>query len=235
MENILAIDTASAYLSLALQVDGKVHKYRELVANKQTENIIPQIKCLLADAGITANELNYIAYNQGPGSFTGLRIGLAVALGMAYGIHAKLIPIPAFAIHTLQAYGLTACKYVIVGLDARLKQLYVAGINAQTLEYFIPPLITNPSELSTMGDSQSPLSCHGHTPNVFIGDGFAVYKDLLPTTSDLEIINPEYPDATYLLKLANSGKFAPVTALLADLFYLRNKVALSIDEREQKL
>jgi|SRR6185437_105624 len=231
MKNILAIDTASANLSLALQVGDKIYPpYINKVDNKQSENIIPQIKELLIKAGITASELTHIAYNQGPGSFTGLRIGLSVALGIAFGINALLIPIPAFAIYALQAYELcgSSVPRVLVGLDARLNQLYFAGVNAGTFEYVIQPQLINPGDIVNMGDLD-------FENMLAIGYGFKQYEDLLPNVVRAlllpNLIAPEYPDATYLLKLANSGKFEAVTAAHADLLYLRNKVALNLDEQ----
>ncbi|HLX52590.1 MAG TPA: tRNA (adenosine(37)-N6)-threonylcarbamoyltransferase complex dimerization subunit type 1 TsaB [Aquella sp.] len=231
MTTILAIDTSSAYLSLALQVGEKVYPpYIEKVDNKQSENIIPQIKVLLTEAGITASDLTHIAYNQGPGSFTGLRIGLSVALGIAYGINALLIPVPTFAIYALQAYELlksagTTLPQVVVGLDARLNQLYFAGVNAETLEYFIQPQLINPGDMALIDKMNM----------VFIGSGFKQYEDLLPNDVRAllmpNLISPEYPDATYLLKLANSGKFKAATAAQADLLYLRDKVALNLAEQ----
>lgn len=231
LKNILAIDTSSTYLSLALQVGDKIYPpYIEKVDNKQSENIIPQIKELLIKACITASDLTHIAYNQGPGSFTGLRIGLSVALGMAFGINALLIPIPAFSIYALQAYEL--CGYsvsrVLVGLDARLNQLYFAGVNAKTFEYMVQPQLINPGDIINMSNLD-------FENMIIIGAGFKQYADLLPKVfRELlmpNLISPEYPDATYLLKLANSGKFEAVTAAQADLLYLRNKVALNLDEQ----
>jgi len=223
MKNILAIDTSSAYLSLALQAGNTIYSYIDKVDNKQSENIIPEIQKLLAEAGIKAKNIDYIAYNQGPGSFTGLRIGLSVALGIAFGIKALLIPIPAFAIYALQAQELSGFNQVIVGLDARLNQLYFAGMDACTLEYFIQPELINPGDAIIQ------------TGMVAIGSGFMLYKELIPKLQDeLNLLNPQYPAATYLLKIANYGKFTPVSPEKADLLYLRNKVALNLDEQKRK-
>ncbi len=231
VKNILAIDTSSPYLSLALQVgDRAPEAFFEKVDNKQSENIIPQIKELLIKAGIAVSDLTHIAYNQGPGSFTGLRIGLSVALGVAFGINALLIPIPAFAIYALQAYELCGSSVpgVLVGLDARLNQLYFAGINAGTFEYVISPQLINPGDIINMSNLD-------FENMIVIGSGFKQYEDLLSNEVRAlllpNLITPEYPDATYLLKLANSGKFEAVTAAHADLLYLRNKVALNLDEQ----
>lgn len=225
MGTFLAIDTSSAYLSLALQARGKIFTYLDKVDNKQSENIIPQIKQLLLKAGVLVGEIDYIVYNQGPGSFTGLRIGLSIALGITFGIKALLIPIPAFYIYALQASELSTDSKVVVGLDARLNQLYLAGIDISTLEYFIQPELVNPGDIIIGPDKA-----------VAIGSGFMLYKELMPKAFNrLSLLNPEHPDAGYLLKLANLGKFPPVAAAKADLLYLRNKVALDLDEQKHKI
>lgn len=222
-KNTLAIDTSAAYLSLALEANEQVHQFIEKVDNKQSENIIPQISKLLAKAGIAVSELDYIAYNQGPGSFTGLRIGLSVALGIAYGAKALLVPIPSFAIYALQAYKSSGNNKILVGLDARLKELYFAGIDAKSLEYFIAPCLVKPENARI--DSGMTL----------IGSGFSEYASLLNhSVADLPIITADYPSAIYLLELANSGKFMPVSPSEADLSYLRNKVALNLYEQQHK-
>ncbi|MCC2644662.1 MAG: tsaB [Burkholderiales bacterium] len=229
--NILAIDTSSSYLSLALQLgDNAPQIFFEKVDNKQSENIIPQIKELLMKSGITVSELTHIAYNQGPGSFTGLRIGLCVALGIAYGIKALLIPIPAFAIYALQAYELIrrppGQTQVLIGLDARLNQLYFAGVNAKTFEYFIQPQVINPNDITLIPELEN---------MIVIGSGFKQYENLLPNEARTlllkNLITPKYPDAAYLIRLAHLGKFAAVTTTNADLLYLRNKVALNLNEQ----
>ena len=91
--NILAVDTSSEYLSLALQYNDQRYHSLDFVANQQSNFIIPKIKELLEKCNIDISGIDAIAFNQGPGSFTGLRIGLSVAIGLAYSRNIKLIPI----------------------------------------------------------------------------------------------------------------------------------------------
>ena len=73
---ILAIDTSSEYLSLALEVNGLKFSSLDKVLNKQSHYIIEKINALVTNAGIKISDINLIAYIEGPGSFTGLRVGL---------------------------------------------------------------------------------------------------------------------------------------------------------------
>ena len=80
---ILAVDTGTSFLSLALRADGEVRLYHENVGTRQSELILPQIRVLFEQAGIGASDLGGIVYAQGPGAFTGLRIGAGVVQGLA--------------------------------------------------------------------------------------------------------------------------------------------------------
>ena len=221
--NFLAIDTSANFLSLALQYNGEQTFLLELVGNKQSSFIIPKIQELLMQTNISINEIDAIAYNQGPGSFTGLRIGLSVALGIANGLNIQIIPIPAFSIYAQSIRSKTQCNKVLVGLDARLKQMYVAGVELTHFNYFIQPQVIAPALIET---NENSIVC--------IGNGFREYYDLLPANiQQLEILDIEYPNALNMLQLINSGIYKPIPTLNADLFYLRNKVALTSLEQSQ--
>ena len=239
--NILALDTATEYLSLALSVDGTVSTAFEKVENKLSNNIIPYIQTLLKQQDLAISDLNLITYNQGPGSFTGLRIGLSVALGIAYGLDIQLIPIPAFMLHAakfnIENLG---SQQIVVGLDARLGQMYYAGVNLPDFSYFIQPQLINPQDIDTVDDVK------------FCGNGFILYQDQLPAKIiqrmnaipdchsfvfgnpgvDEQLNNKKkYPSAKYLIELVNSGKFKAVKPADADVLYLRNKIALNVEEQ----
>ena len=79
MTTLLAIDTAGPRLQLALLVDERVETVIEDMAQGQAERIFPAIQQLLDRNGATYDDLDRIAVTTGPGSFTGLRIGLSAA------------------------------------------------------------------------------------------------------------------------------------------------------------
>jgi tRNA threonylcarbamoyladenosine biosynthesis protein TsaB len=216
----LAIDTSSEYLSLALDIDGNRSESLDLVGNQQSKHIICRIHELLSHAKVTPDLLDLIAYIEGPGSFTGLRIGLSVALGLSYGANAKLMAIPAFALY---AKATMFSGDVLVGIDARLNQIYLAGINAATLDYFIQPQVINPDKIAPKHEC------------VLIGNGFTQYQDSLTVLlQQYKLLNLTYPSAQFILDIVSENKYPIITPDLAGLCYLRNKVALNLEEQLQQ-
>lgn len=122
MSVVLAIDTAAPRLQLGLlRVDGGVDSFVEDMPQGQAERIFPAIAELLSRNRLTYADLTRVAVTTGPGSFTGLRIGLSAArgLGLALGI-------PVVGVPSLQAISLSGKPYapVVVLLDARRDESY---------------------------------------------------------------------------------------------------------------
>lgn len=120
---VLAVDTGTSYLSLALRADGEIRLFHQEVGIRQSELILPEIRTLFRNAGITAADLGAIVYAKGPGAFTGLRIGIGVAQGLATPFDTPLIGIP-----TLDA---TASlpppqSCILAAADARMGEVFYA-------------------------------------------------------------------------------------------------------------
>ena len=96
--NILALDTSTEYLSLALSLAGELHTHDSHAGQSHSREILPALRALLDKAGIEMQALDGIAFGAGPGSFTGLRIGCGVAQGLAFGAG-----LPVVGISTLMA------------------------------------------------------------------------------------------------------------------------------------
>jgi tRNA threonylcarbamoyladenosine biosynthesis protein TsaB len=86
--NALAIDTATPALGLSLRVGGDTRTALVQAGFRHSETLLPQTERLLAEAGLRPTDLELIVCSLGPGSFTGIRIGLATAKGMAFGTRA---------------------------------------------------------------------------------------------------------------------------------------------------
>ena len=139
--NILAIDTSSEVLQLALAGDGFFLSNMRIMGFKHAEILVPMIDSLLKERDLDPRELDLVICAKGPGSFTGLRIGISTAKGIAEGAGCPLVSVP-----TLEAMAapLGFMKSPVVPvMDAR-KQRYYAQIflegNPATEPLDIPPL-----------------------------------------------------------------------------------------------
>src|SRR6185503_14805382 len=102
---ILALDTSTQWLSVALFDGSDAVALRERVGNAASERILPAIGELLARAGVALEDVEGIAYGAGPGSFTGVRIACGVAQGLGFGMDRPLFGVP-----TLEAIAQSAWR-----------------------------------------------------------------------------------------------------------------------------
>jgi len=122
--NILSIDTSSAIMSLALQTEKGLYQYTQEAGLTHSEDLLPRIKDLTQQGGTTLKDLDLVVVASGPGSFTGLRIAMATAKGIAQGAQAELVSIP-----TLDIYGRILSFLpapLLVAVDAKKKQFFAA-------------------------------------------------------------------------------------------------------------
>ncbi|TDE47067.1 tRNA (adenosine(37)-N6)-threonylcarbamoyltransferase complex dimerization subunit type 1 TsaB [Flavobacterium rhamnosiphilum] len=126
MEYILNIETATKNCSVALAKDGKTILCKEIAEEgySHAERLHVFIEEIIKEAGITLNDLSAIAVSQGPGSYTGLRIGVSAAKGLCYALD-----IPLIAVDTLQALAsqvTISSGLIIPMIDARRMEVYSA-------------------------------------------------------------------------------------------------------------
>ena len=135
--NILAIDTATAHCSVMLLVDDNRFFRSENTAQSHSRHILKMIDQLFIEAGIHPDALHLLAWNAGPGSFTGLRIGAGVIQALAYSFNLPVLSLSSLEIlaHAAQR---TACSMVTdypvsiaVATDARMNGIYWASFISQ--------------------------------------------------------------------------------------------------------
>lgn len=138
MGTLLAIDTAAPRLQLALLCDnGRVDTLVEDMATGQAERLFPALAELLARAGTTYADLTRIAVTTGPGSFTGLRIGLSAARGLALALNVPVLGIPSLLALSLSA----GCEPLAVLLDARRDEAYMQVFSGPGVAVGAPALL----------------------------------------------------------------------------------------------
>ncbi|WMQ73446.1 MAG: tRNA threonylcarbamoyladenosine biosynthesis protein TsaB [Sodalis sp.] len=125
---ILALDTATEACSVALMLDDELLLERCTVAPREhTQRILPMVDGLLAEAGITLDSLDTLAFGRGPGSFTGVRIGIGIAQGLALGADLPLVGVSTLATLAEGAWRQTGASQVLAAIDARMGEVYWAA------------------------------------------------------------------------------------------------------------
>lgn len=221
---ILGLDTATPVASVALVEEGKIildEVYSGKVRREgssitsgranHAETVLPLIDGLLNGAGLSLAEISALAISIGPGSFTGLRIGLSTVKGLAYGWNIRVVGVP--TLHALAARVTEWQGFICPLLDARKKEVYAAlfRTTAGTLERLTEDLASPPEEIL-----QLVQSFEMREPCLFIGDGSLVYENLIRTSfSSREVVvtlGERYPST------------AAATARLAEARIKKNEV-----------
>jgi tRNA threonylcarbamoyl adenosine modification protein YeaZ len=118
---ILAFDTSAAHCAAALLSGGRIVAARDEAMDKgQAERLFPMLESVLADAGVTWREVDALAVGTGPGNFTGVRIAVAAARGLALGLG-----IPAIGVTRLEALAHGLPRPLTVIEDARRGAVYM--------------------------------------------------------------------------------------------------------------
>lgn len=130
---ILALETSGASGSVALFDNGQVLAEARLdPAEKSTRVLAPAIKRLLAEAGWKPAEINLVAVAVGPGSFTGLRVGVTTAKTFAYAVGAEVLGVTTLELIASQALAGAQCKPIAAAIDAQRGDVYTATFHPLT-------------------------------------------------------------------------------------------------------
>ena len=123
---ILAIDTATEACSVALLNDGAVSAHFEECPREHTQRILPLVKAMLTQGNTSLTDLDALAFGRGPGSFTGVRIGIGIAQGLALGAELPMIGVSTLATMAQGAWRMTGATRVLAAIDARMGEVYWA-------------------------------------------------------------------------------------------------------------
>lgn len=123
--NVLAFETSTEACSVALHAGGRTLERFEVAPRRHAELALPWAEQLLAEAGLARAQLDAIAVGRGPGAFTGVRLGIGLAQGIALALDVPLLPVS-----TLQVLALRApadAPRVLATIDARMGEVYAAA------------------------------------------------------------------------------------------------------------
>ncbi len=219
---ILAVDTATENCSVALKVADKIYHLSEVSPRGHTDKILPMVDNVLKQANITLQDVDYIAYGQGPGSFTGVRIGIGIAQGLAFGINAPMVGISTLQTMAHEVFRTTGHKQIACAIDARMSEIYWARYqhNGEQLEIVDAEQVIAPELLI----QQVPSDEHTWLQ---AGTGWSAYSETLATlsieTSSSDISLPKAYDMV-LLAEQKIKQGDTVAVENAEPVYLRDKV-----------
>ena len=217
MAYILHLDTTTKQCSVAISFQDRILAKKELLTEtySHSEKLHSFIEEVLKLSGLKINQLNAIAISKGPGSFTGLRIGVASAKGFCFALD-----IPLIALNTLetmvQPHTIGKDEYIIPMLDARRMEVYTAVFDAnKNWIYQTTAMVLSKSSFTNIV---------GNKPCLILGDGALKFKSLKPEIN-LKL-TPEicYPSAQYMISLAwtkfNQSSFEDIAYF--EPFYLKD-------------
>lgn len=228
--NLLAIESSTEFLSLALQVGTEVYAFHECTGPAASQRILPEIQRLLAQAHFTLAGLDGIAYGMGPGAFTGVRVAVGVTQGLALGAGLPVVGVSSLQTVAQAAWLETQAEKVLVCLDARMGEVYHAAFIRQQNEWMEAsvPIVCKPHDVPV-------IEGHGW---LAAGSGWRIFADSLSGqyAGKISQIHADLlPTAPAMLTLAQP-RFAAGQTQSADQaapLYVRNRVALTASERAQ--
>ena len=215
---ILALDTSTAACSVAVWIDGEGQELFEIAHNRHSDLLLPMVEQIMAEADVELHQCDTIAFGEGPGSFTGLRIGVGVAQGLAFGVDIPVVPVS-----SLQGQ---ANRYPtarsLCAFDARMGEIYWCPYQLGSDGLMAPSADV---VLSTPEEVKLDPECVWFA----LGTGCDRYQDVLKagnSTVQINLIAGSFPHALDVAKVAvqnyKAGKTLP--AENAAPCYVRNKV-----------
>ncbi|MFO7999379.1 MAG: tRNA (adenosine(37)-N6)-threonylcarbamoyltransferase complex dimerization subunit type 1 TsaB [Bacteroidales bacterium] len=231
MAYILHIESSTKMCSVALSYQGHLHALREQNGQDYSHSslLTTFIEEIIHEAGISMKELSAVAVSQGPGSYTGLRIGVSAAKGLCYGLS-----IPLIAINSLEAMAyhfreglLNRSDFI---LPAALEALFCPMIDARRMEVYyalydarLREKQKTRAEVITGESFESLLEKH---KVFFFGDGAAKCRPLINSTNAM-VFNNIWPSAKGMIALAQekyqTGEYEDLAYF--EPFYLKDFLA----------
>ena len=252
--HLLALDTSTDYCSAAIRrdPDGQIVSRQVLAGQKHSLLLLPMIDDLLREAGLRLSQIGGIAYGEGPGSFTGLRIVCSVVQGIAAAHGAQVLGVSTLmsvaeqvrARHLASGGSEADCRQLVVALDARMGEVYYAPLQwqaAQQWQLLEPVRVSAPEAVMAL-----PVSlAEGSGQWLGCGSGFAAHGPALQRSWGAALVqavpgqvlsadaSPLVPEAGSILRLATAGLLAGQgqSAEQALPVYIRDRVALKAGER----
>lgn len=226
MPSLLALDSSTDTMALALVTPGRTEVFEAAGGAQASARLLPEVKVLLAGAGVQMAALDAIAFGQGPGAFTGLRTACAVAQGLAFGLSKPVLAIDSLMLVAEDARAQGAGDDIWVAMDARIGEIYAAHYRWADGRWQVveAPALYAPEA----------LAAHWGGPAAVAGTALTEYADALGPLPRAWPQARSRAEALGALAVAAWQRGETRDAAEALPVYVRDKVALTTAEREQK-
>lgn len=234
---LLAIETATEACSVALWIDGALCERHELAPRRHAELVLPMVDAVLAEGGVAKRGLDAIGVGRGPGAFTGVRLAIAVAQGLALALDRPVVPVSTLAALALGARtgaaAAAAAVPILALIDARMGEVYAGCFvpDAQgTVDALGAESLSSPRDLALPANAAWRIA----------GTGWGSYREAIePLLGQAAIVHADgaaLPRAGAVARLAarDLARGLGVDPALAQPVYLRDKVALTLDEQARR-
>jgi tRNA threonylcarbamoyladenosine biosynthesis protein TsaB len=221
---LLAVETSTELCSTALLRGDELLVEQVLAPNQHAEHLEPMVRRLLRRSGLGVRDLDALAFGQGPGSFTGIRIGCGFVQGLAFAAGLPVVPVPSLLALAEQS----GASRVVSALDARMGEAYLAAYSRMGGDW-------NPVIAPQLAREGSLPSLPGRDW-VATGSGFDAFDWLRGAYSSqvAHRIETDVPRASAVARVAARAflRGEGLPAEKAAPLYLRDKVAMTIAERQ---
>lgn len=187
---ILAIETTGPVSSVSLNRDGIITEVKNEDSYSHLQQLMPMVKKLLDEEDVKGEDLDAIAVSQGPGSFTGIRIGMVSAKGLAQVWDKPIVEVPTLASFAFRDYDWEeeGKRYLYCPvIDAKMHQVYAAAYEKQNEV----PVVAGASYYIDEYLGLLETAAKGYDAVVFFGDGHNIYGDNIDAFDILHAVAPE--------------------------------------------
>ncbi|MBV1910400.1 MAG: tRNA (adenosine(37)-N6)-threonylcarbamoyltransferase complex dimerization subunit type 1 TsaB [Kangiellaceae bacterium] len=240
MNRILAIDSSTEACSVALLIGEQVYSRFELAPRRHAELLLPMVDAVLKEAKVILSDLDAIGCCVGPGAFTGLRIAISVAQGLAYGVGIPCIAVSSLAAMATESFSINKSLCCLVSIDARMSEVYFGSFIRDEGDLAFAStdqIVVSPLKLSLSDKITKPFLPNQINNEIctIAGTGWSVY-DFHSSMRPLKEYQCEilYPKAEFVVQLAlrdfRLNKLCSASELRPS--YLRNNVAKKKSEQK---
>ena len=231
---LLAFETATEACSVALYVDGHIIARHEVAPRKHAEYALPWAEALLAEAGIKRSQLDAIAISRGPGAFTGVRLAIAIAQGIALALDKPMVVMSTLQVIAASVPPANAAEgkkqRILAAIDARMGEVYVGAFerNGDALLALSNETVCAPQAV-TLPDDLGGWHAVG-TGFSAVDGALALHLGSQLTSIDASVL-PHAADVARLA-VAAYARGEAVAPERVEPAYLRNNVALTLEEQK---